>query len=135
MDGATSHTRRGLPGTSLSLALLGAVVLAPILLVMLLSAPASGARFAVGNAVGTDCPSGVGAPVCFTVTVTNTGNEQAGIVCEASTMAGNTASFVGTDANQIYAEAVRPADAIELTLAATTTSDAVYTPIVTCDTT
>ena len=62
------------PPTGVFTALIVAgIVLAGVLLLLLVRSPGSGLRLAVGNAIGTACPAGQGMPVCFDVTVTNTG--------------------------------------------------------------
>ena len=45
-------------------------------------------RFDVGEPEGVDCPSGEGAPACFSFTVTNLGNEPSHVRCAVAVEVG-----------------------------------------------
>lgn len=109
------------------------IVLAGLLLLLLVRSPGSGLRLAVGNAIGTACPPGQGIPVCFTVTVTNTGSQAAAVRCAVEAARGNVATFLASGRSFTTAGTLRPGQPLELDVAVTTQTDVVLTPLVTCD--
>jgi hypothetical protein len=109
------------------------LVLAGLLLILLVRSPGAGLRLAVGNPVGTACPPGDGIPVCFDVTVTNTGSETAVVRCIVEAAKGNSATFLASGRTYTTAGTLRPGQPLELGVAVTTQTDMVLTPAVTCD--
>lgn len=132
MEVASRSERERPPTGVFTILVVAGIVLAVLLLALLVRSPASGPRFAVGNAVGTACPAGEGIPVCFDVTVTNTGKEAAAVRCDVEAASGNVATFLGGGTELTSASAVRPGQPIRLTVAVTTQTDTVLTPSVAC---
>jgi hypothetical protein len=131
MEVAARSERDRPPTGVFTILLIGGLVLGVLLLTMLIRSPGSGPRFAVGNAVGTACPPGQGIPVCFDVTVTNTGTLASAVVCEIDAATGNRAAFLsgGTD---FTGPILRPGQPVQLSIAVTTETDTVFTPSVRC---
>jgi hypothetical protein len=127
-----SRTERDRPPTGVfTILLIGGIALGALMLTMLIRSPGSGPRFAVGNAVGTACPAGQGIPVCFDVTVTNTGKLPSAVVCEIDAASGNTAAFL-SGGTAYGSPVLRPGQPVQLTIAVTTETDTVFTPSVSC---
>jgi hypothetical protein len=122
------------PPTGVFTALIVAgIVLAAVLLLLVVRSPGSGLRLAVGNAIGTACPAGQGMPVCFDVTVTNTGTETAVVRCVVEAAKGNAATFLASGRTYTTAGTLRPGQPLDLGVAVTTQTDVVLTPVVSCD--
>jgi hypothetical protein len=132
MEVVSRRERERPPTGVFTLLLILGLVLAAFLLMMLVRSPGAGPRFAVGNAVGTACPPGEGIPVCFTVTVTNTGRAAAAVRCDVEAASGNTATFLEGGTAFTSAGTIRPGQPLELTVAVTTETDTVLTPSVAC---
>ena len=135
MEVATRGDRERLPTGVFTACIVAGILLAGFLLMLLLRSPGSGLRLAVGNPIGTACPAGQGIPVCFDVTVTNTGSETAVVRCVVRAAKGNSATFLGSGRTYTTAGTLRPGQPLQLGLAVTTQTDMVLTPVVTCDAT
>ncbi len=133
MEVASRGARERPPTGVFTILVVLGIVLAAFLLMLLVRSPGAGPRFAVGNAVGTACPAGEGIPVCFDVTVTNTGQEAAAVRCDVEAASGNTATFLeGGETGFTSAGTLRPGQPLRLTVAVTTETDTVLTPSVAC---
>jgi hypothetical protein len=132
-DVAARTDRGRVPTGAFVLAVVAAILLGIVMLFFVVRTPASGPRFAVGNAVGTACPAGEGIPVCFSVTVTNTGREAGPVRCDVIAAEGNTAAFAEGGDRFVSDGNVRPGEPVHLTVAVTTQTDTVLTPSVGCD--
>lgn len=133
MEVAARRDREGPPTGLFTALLVAGILLGGLLLGLLVRSPGSGLRLAVGNAVGTACPAGQGIPVCFDVTVTNTGSETAAVRCIVEAAKGNSATFLANGRTYTTAGTLRPGQPLELGVAVTTQTDLVLTPIVSCD--
>jgi hypothetical protein len=133
MEVAARDDRERPPTGVFTALIVAGLVLAAILLPLVLRSPGSGLRLAVGNPVGTACPPGQGIPVCFDVTVTNTGSETAVVRCVVEAAKGNSATFLAGGRTYTTAGTLRPGQPLDLGVAVTTQTDVVLTPLVTCD--
>jgi hypothetical protein len=128
-----SRAPREPPTAVFSVLLIAAIAVAVLLLMLLVRSPGSGPRLSVGNAVGAACPAGTGIPVCFDVTVTNTGGEAAADVrCVVEAAEGNSATFLTTGRSSVAPGSLAPGTPLELGVAVTTRTDTVLTPAVSC---
>jgi len=133
MEVAARRDRERPPTGVFTALIVAGLVLAGLLLILLVRSPGSGARLAVGNAVGTACPAGQGIPVCFDVTVTNTGSQTASIRCVVEAARGNAATFLASGRSFTTPGPLRPGQPLQLQVAVTTQTDVVLTPVVGCD--
>jgi hypothetical protein len=133
MEVAARRDREGPPTGLFTALLVAGILLGGLLLGLLVRSPGSGLRLAVGNAVGTACPAGQGIPVCFEVTITNTGSETAVVRCIVEAAKGNSATFLANGRTYTTAGTLRPGQPLELGVAVTTQTDLVLTPIVSCE--
>jgi len=133
MEVATRPDRERPPTAVFTVLLVAGLALAGLLFALLLRSPGSGLRLAVGNPVGTACPAGQGIPVCFEVTVTNTGSETSAVRCAVEAARGNAATFLASGRSFTTAGPLGPGQPVDLGVAVTTQTDVVLTPLVTCD--
>lgn len=101
--------------TILSGVLLAAIAVAAILIALQLR-PDAPIRFAWGDALGVDCPQGVGSPACFRFVVTNLGNRASGVRCEASATDGARATFLNGAPTYESVLPVEPGGGLDLTV-------------------
>jgi hypothetical protein len=99
----------------LSVLLLAAIATAAVLIALQLR-PDAPVRFAWGDAEGTECPQGVGAPACFRFIVTNLGNRPSGVRCEVSAPGGADATFLNGSPGYESVGALEPGGGVELTV-------------------
>ena len=89
-------------------------------------------RFDVGAAEGTECPTGLGTPACFSFAVTNLGNRPSLVECNVTAGAGR-ATFLNDTA--VYASSVpfEPGIAEQLTVKVDLgDDDTVFEPTLLC---
>ena len=86
--------RRGTGLTAVMSSALVALVIATLALSALLLKPPAKARFEVGAAQATQCPTGGHAPACYKFPVTNAGTVAATMQCVVTSAEGNQALFL-----------------------------------------
>jgi hypothetical protein len=101
--------------TVLSVVLLASVAAAAILIAIQLR-PDAPIRFGWGDAEGTECPLGVGAPACFRFVVTNLGNRPSGVRCVVSASGGAEAAFLNRSTVYESVVPIEPGGGLELTV-------------------
>jgi hypothetical protein len=131
MQVASGPVREGLPTSAFTVTLVVALALGGFLLARVIRPPVDG-TFSVGNAIGTACPVGGGAPACFQVNVTNTSDEPAPVRCDVTPAEGTTAQFLA--GNSVYRSDVPlvPGEPIGLVVKVGTTGTTVLPPSVAC---
>ena len=109
------RTPRNVGSTILSLLLLASIGVAAVLIALQLR-PDAPVKFTWGDPEGTECPSGVGSPACFTFVVTNVGNRPATVSCAVAAPDGARAAFLNRQTTYRSLQAVEPGVGLELTV-------------------